>query len=98
MGRVRKPVSGGHSAVNPELKLIGVGVFVIAIGLAWWAYKDKSSDGEDPGTGLAASTPGADGPNAATSAAPKLAPYALSTPAYGPETAPAVLIKYTDFQ
>ena len=28
----------------------------------------------------------------------KLAPYALDTPARGPMTAPAVLVKYTDFQ
>ena len=83
MGRVRKPISGGHKRMNPELKIIGGVAAVVAIGLVWWATRDKPEEAAEPPAGNAPAA---------------LGPYTLSTPAHGPATAPAVLVKYTDFQ
>lgn len=92
MARARKPTTGGRSGINPDVMIIGGIAVVLAIGIGWWAMRDKKEDGK-----AATGDETASATDAAPSA-PALAPYAFPTPAHGPDTAKAVLVKYTDFQ
>lgn len=106
MARVRKPASGS-TGMSPELKTI-ILIAGIAVVVGIWMFlsqKDETKDGkgdtvaatsaDDKPSGAAGDTGGKpDAPKAGSAAAP----YPLEVPAHGPADAPAVLVKYTDFQ
>lgn len=85
MARVRRPVNS-PSGPSSEIKTIAVIGIVVLLGVAyWWANREAPAEGE--------------GGDAAVSAAGSgTAAYAVSQPAHGPDTAKAVLVKFTDFQ
>ncbi len=93
MGRARKPIGGSAGGMSPEVKSIVLITVVAVAALAWW--KSRSTDEAEGGDEAAATSAAAGGSSSAT--APAVA-YALDQPAKGAADAPAVLVKFTDFQ
>lgn len=86
MARARKIQGSVGGGASPEMKTIGLIVAVAAVAIGYYATRDKGDEADKPTEG---------GEQAAVS---QEGPYALEAGAYGPATAQAVLVKYTDFQ
>jgi len=69
------------------MKTIGLIAAVAVVAIGWYATRDKDDGADKP-------TDGGDG----AAAVSQEGPYALPVGGHGPETAQAVLVKYTDFQ
>lgn len=84
MARARKPIDARSRGLTPEIKSILLISVVGVLAVAWWMGRNKDADG--------AQADGGEGASAAVVA------YTLGQPSHGSDEAPAVLVKFTDFQ